>query len=75
MRAQFRGTCSICDDVIRPGDDIRNLEEVGAAGWGHVDCLSIAEAGQRLEARMASRPRCPRCADVLALGRCTNCEG
>lgn len=77
MRATYAGWCFICDDRIRPGDDIRTTRDhVGDddASWVHADCLTEAEAPPNFAARADTRPRCIVCADLVdALGRCPNC--
>lgn len=73
MKAQFDGWCQVCDDAIRPGDDIRPGEDV-ADWWCHVDCLTRLEETAQVQAKMASRPRCTFCCDLLqADGRCASC--
>lgn len=67
MRANHHGWCGICDDAIRPGDDIRPGEDE-ADWWVHVDCLPRAVARPP-----DLRRRCLNCADVLVDGRCPNC--
>ena len=73
MRAEHHGVCDLCDDKIRPGDDIRREQDA----WAHVDCLTRLEADVNnvLAQLGVSRPRCTTCADLLlANGTCPNCE-
>jgi hypothetical protein len=75
VRAQHPGHCDLCDDRIRPGDDIRRAS--GALdSWVHADCLGHldAEVGRML-GQLGHRPRCVVCADLLVGGACPNCSG
>lgn len=75
MRAEYRGHCDLCDDAIRPGDDIRRASDAPDS-WQHVDCLTRLE--QDVEKVLAglgvNRPRCTSCADLLVMGSCPNCQ-
>lgn len=76
MRAEYHGHCDLCDDAIRPGDDIRRASG-DPDSWQHVDCLTRLEADVEkvLAGLGVSRPRCTSCADLLVKGSCPNCGG
>jgi hypothetical protein len=77
VRAEYPGLCDLCDDKIRPGDDIRRASEAEDS-WVHVDCMTRldADVNKVLGQLGVSRPRCTCCADLLAKdGACPNCGG
>lgn len=71
MRAEHDSYCELCDDRVRPGDDIRRVGDA----WVHVDCQAKLEGDvDTVLGRLGlERKRCPVCADTLQLGVCTNC--
>lgn len=72
MRAGYAGWCHVCDEAVRPGDDIRKVDADDT--WVHVDCLTRLEEAAATQFRLASRPRCPYCADLLTpTGSCDGC--
>lgn len=72
--ASYEALCPCCHRTIELGAEIRYSDDLAA--WVHgddTDCVEVRPTTAD-HPRLAGRPRCPTCADLLdQSGACLNC--